>query len=185
VGAERLCEKGRGQIATVDEFLRAMTGDQARRWGITAIVLLLPAILLTVLETNSFWLAGPSGIIEHRMFPPFSRRWHDLSDARVLTTGCNRTEKSNHFIYDVRLSSGERFDLGGTQPVKGNKIGAIEEIDAKFDRKVEHKRWSHLDRDPVHPACLNYWVGQLDRDGLRLVKLLRLTAEESRGLPLR
>ncbi len=148
---------------TVDEFLRAMARDQARRWGIAAIVLLLPAMVVIALEINNFWVAGPMGIVEHRMFPPFSSRRYDLSDARVLTTGCNRTDKNNNLIYDVRLSSGERFDLGNTRPLKGSKIGAIEEIDAKIDPKIEHKRWSHLDRDPVHPACLYHWVGQFDR----------------------
>ena len=168
---------------TVDEFLRAMARDQAGRWGMAAIVLLLPAVLLMALETNSFWVAGPSGIIEHRMLPPFSSRRYDLSHARVLTTGCNRTDKSNHLIYDVRLSSGERFDLGSTRPLKGSKIGAIEEIDAKIDPKIEHKRWSHLDRDPVHAACLYHWAGQFDRDGQRrLAKLLRLTAAEAGGI---
>ena len=168
---------------TVDEFLRAMAGDQARRWGMAAIVLLLPAVPLMALETNSFWVAGPSGIVVHSMLPPFSSRRYDLSDARVLTTGCNRTDKSNHLIYDVRLSSGERFDLAGTRSLKGSKIGAIEEIDAKIDPKIEHKRWSHLNRDPVHPTCLYHWAGQFDRDGQRrLAKLLRLTADEATGI---
>jgi hypothetical protein len=44
---------------TVDEFLRTMAGDQARRWGMAAIMLMLPAVLLMALETNSFWVAGP------------------------------------------------------------------------------------------------------------------------------
>lgn len=169
--------------ATVDDFLRATASDQARRWGMATIMLLLPAILLTMLETNSFWVAGPSGIIEHRMFPPFSSRRYDLSDARALTTGCNHTEKNNHLIYYVGFSTGERFDLGNTQSLKGNKIVAVEEIDANIDRKIAHARWSHLDRDPLHPACVNYWAGQINTDGQRrLAKLLRLTADEARGL---
>lgn len=175
-----------GRSTTVEDFLRAVARHQARSWGMAAILLLLPAILLTALETNSFWVAGPAAILEHRMFPPFSNRRHELSDARGLTTGCNHTEKNNLLIYEVRLTSGERFDLGNTQPLKGNKIGAIEEIDAKIDRMIEHNRWEHLNRDPVHPACLNHWAAQFDRDGQRrLTKLLRLTAEEARGLPIR
>jgi len=171
---------------TVDDFLRGMAGHQGRKWGTAAIVLLLPAVLLTVLETDSFWVAGPSGIVEHRMFPPFSSRRYDLIEARALTTGCNHTNKSNRLIYEIRLSSGEQFDLGGTEPFRGNKIRAIEEIDARVDRKIEHKRWSHLNRDPVHPTCLTVWAGQFDRDGQRrLATLLRLTAEEVRGVFLR
>jgi hypothetical protein len=154
--------------------------------GIAAIVLLLPAIVVMVLETNNFWVAGPAGIVEHRMFPPFSSRRYDLTEARALISGCNHTDKNDRLIYNVRLSPDGQFDLGDTQPFGGSKIGAIEAIDAKVDRKIEHRRWSHLDRDPVHPSCLRHWAGQFDRDGQRrLAKLLRLTADEARGLPVR
>ena len=169
------------RFTTVDNFLRGMADHQARRWGIAALVLLPPAVLLTALETNSFWVVGPSGIVEHRMFPPFSSRRYDFSEARALTTGCNHTDKSNRLIYEIYLSSGEHFDLGDTEPFTGNKIGAVEEIDANVDPKIAHRRWSHLERDPVHPTCLTAWARQFDRDGQgRLAKLLRLTADEVR-----
>ena len=114
------------RFTTVDNFLRGMADHQARRWGIAALVLLPPAVLLTALETNSFWVVGPSGIVEHRMFPPFSSRRYDFSEARALTTGCNHTDQSNRLIYEIYLSSGEHFDLGDTEPFTGNKIGAVE-----------------------------------------------------------
>ena len=172
--------------ATVDDFLRGMAGHQARRWGIAAIVLLLPAVLLTVLETNSFWVAGPSGIVEHRLFPPFSSHRYELSAARALTTGCNHTDKNNRLIYQIRFAADEQYNLGDTKSIRGSKLKAIEEIDAKVDRSIEHRRWSHLNRDPVHPTCLAVRTGQFDGDGQRrLAKLLRLTADEVRGAHLR
>src|SRR5262245_7899996 len=171
-----------GRAATVDGFLHAMAVDQARRSGVVALVLLTPAAILTALETNSFWVAGPSAIVEHRMLPPFSSRRHELKEATALTTGCNHTDKSNRLIYDVHLASGESFKLGDAKAASGSRIGAIETIDARIDRGVEHRRWSHLDRDPVHPACLGYWASQFDRDGLqRLTRWLRLTPQELRG----
>jgi hypothetical protein len=168
--------------ATVDGFLQTMSRDQARRWGIGAAVFLLPAVALTALETNSFWVAGPSGIVEHGMLPPFSSRRYELKEVAELTTGCNNTEKSNRLIYDVQTVSGGTLSLGDAKAVKGSRIGAVEAIDARIDRSVEHRRWSHLDRNPVHPACLGFWASQFDRDGLqRLVRLLRLTPDELRG----
>ena len=168
--------------ANVGDFLRDMVDHQTRRWGRAAILLLLPAVLLTVLESNSFWVAGPAGIVEHRMFPPFSSRRFALTVAAALTTGCNHTDKNERLIYEIRLASGEQFDLGDAEPFRGNKIAAIEEIDAKIDQEIEHVRWSHLHRDPVHPACLNGWARQFDRDGQRrLAKLLRLTTDEVRA----
>src|SRR5262245_53732513 len=171
---------------SVDDFLRAMAGHQARKWGIAALVLLLPAVVVTALETNSFWVVGPTGVVEHRMFPPFSSRRYDFSEAKMLTTGCNHTDKNNRLIYRLHLSSGEHFDLGDADPFRGNKIGAVEDIDAKVDPKIAHRRWSHLDRDPVHPACLTAWARQFDRDGQRrLAKLLRLTPDEVRDWSFR
>jgi hypothetical protein len=66
------------RFATVEDFLRGMAAHQTRRWGLAALVLLPPAVLLTALETNSFWVAGPSGIVEHRMFPSFSSRRYEF-----------------------------------------------------------------------------------------------------------
>ena len=116
------------------------------------------------------------------MLPPLSSRRHDLKAATALTTGCNRTDKSNRLIYDVHLASGETFNLGDAKATGRSRVAAIEKIDAVIDRGVEHRRWSHLDRDPVHPACLGYWASQFDRDGLqRLTRLLRLTPQELGG----
>jgi hypothetical protein len=171
-----------GRAATVDGFLHAMAVDQARRSGIAALILLTPAVVLTALETNSFWVAGPSGIVEHRMLPPFSSRRHELKEVVALTTGCNHTDRTNRLIYDVHLGSGESFKLGDAKAVSGSRIGAIEKVDARIERGVEHRRWSHLDRNPTHPACLGYWASQFDGDGLqRLTKLLRLTPQELSG----
>jgi hypothetical protein len=168
--------------ATADSFLHAMAVDQARRTGIAALILLTPAVVLTALEANSFWVAGPSGIAEHRMLPPFSSRRYDLKEVTALTTGCNHTDRTNRLIYDLHLASGESFKLGDAKVVSGSRIGAVENIDARIERGVEHRRWSHLDRNPAHPACLGYWASQFDGDGLRRVtKLLRLTPQELSG----
>lgn len=173
-----LVRRAAATSTNVDDFLRAIVGRMERGWGMATIVLLPSAIVLTALETDSFWVAGPTGIVEHRMFPPFSSHRHDLSEASVLTTGCNHTDENENLIYDIGFSSGEEFDLGGTQALTGSKLGAIETIDARIGSKIEHRRWSHLDRDPIHSSCLSHWARQFDRDGRRrLAKLLRLTAQ--------
>jgi len=165
----------------IDGFLHAVADHQASRWGIGAIVLLTPAIVFTALETNSFWVAGPSGVVEHRMFPPLSSHRHDLKDVTRVTTGCNNLGKDNRLIYDIHLASGESFGLGYAEPAKSGDVRAVEAIDARLARDIVHRRWSHLDRDPVHPLCLRHWATQFDRDGpRRLAKLLRLTPDELR-----
>jgi hypothetical protein len=168
--------------ATADEFLRGVARGVARPWGIAAAVLLPLAIVLAAAETNSFWVAGPAGIVEHSMLAPFSSQHHDFSEVTTLTTGCNHTDDGESLIYDVVLPSGEEFGLGA-DPVKavaGNKTVAIEAIDAQIRQtgKAEHRRWQWLDRDPVHPRCLGYWARQFGSDGRqRLARLLRLTAQ--------
>jgi hypothetical protein len=163
--------------ATVDDFLRDISRRMSRRWAIATIVLLPPAVILTVLETNSFWVAGTAGIVEHRMFPPFSSRSHDLSEAATLTTGCNHTEDNENLIYDIGFPPGLQYNLGRASAVEGSKLTAIEAIDAQIGGRVEHRRWSHLDRNPLHPTCLDHWMKQFDSDGRRrLGRLLHVTA---------
>jgi hypothetical protein len=162
--------------ATVDDFLRGVAAHQARGWGITAVLLLTPAVVLTALDTDHFWVAGPAGIVEHRMFPPFSSHTHDPSTATTLTTGCNHTDDDERLIYDIGFATGDDFDLGSTEAVSGSKLAAIEAIDAPLGTGVARERWSHLERDPLHPTCLRYWATQYDSDGRRrLTRLMRLT----------
>jgi hypothetical protein len=165
----------------IDGFLYAMAADQARICAIAAFLLIVPAIAFTALETNSFWVAGPSSVDEHRMFPPFSSQHHDLKDVKKVVAGCNNTDKSDRLIYDIYFASGDSFGLADAQPAKSGDTHPIEVIDAGLARDIVHERWSHLNRNPVHPACLNHWAAVMGPDGARrLVSLLRLTPAELR-----
>jgi hypothetical protein len=184
-GARWRVRRAAAASATVDGFLYGIARQGACPSGIAAAVLLPLATVLAAASTNSFWVAGPAGIVEHSMLAPFSSQHHDLTEIRTLTTGCNHTDDSESLIYRVVLPSGEEFDLGNAEPVKaiaGSKAIAIEAIDAQIRRtggKVEHRRWQWLDRDPLHPSCLVFWARQFGNDGAgRLRRLLHLTAEE-------
>src|SRR5262249_15259715 len=99
-------KRAAAQSNDIDSFLYAVAGHQARRWALGAFVLLVPAVMFTVLETNSYWVAGPSGVDEHRMFPPFSNQHHELKDVKKIVTGCNNTDKANRLIYDFHFRVG-------------------------------------------------------------------------------
>jgi hypothetical protein len=149
------------------------------------VVLLVPAIALTALETNSFWVAGPTGVVEHRMLRPFFSQSHDLKGVVKVVTGCNNTDKSDRLIYDIYFASGDSFGLADAEPAKGGDARPVEAIDARLASEVAHQRWSHLNRNPVHPACLRHWAARLGEDGpRRLAKLLRLSADELRQASL-
>src|SRR5262245_26492550 len=70
----------------IDGFLYAVASHQARRWALVAFVLLAPAVTFTVLETNSYWVAGPTGVVEHRMFPPLWNQRYELKDVKRIVT---------------------------------------------------------------------------------------------------
>jgi hypothetical protein len=168
------------EATTVDAFLLAMAGRMVRPWRIAAIVLLPPAVALTALETNSFWVAGLSGIEDHRMFPPLYSRHYDIGDAKTLTTGCDHIDDNDWFIYKISLPDGEEFNLGRAVAVEGTTLVAIEAIDVKFGSRFEHRLWeapARAARDSLAPLCLGHWVKQFDSDGRRrLAKLLHVTA---------
>jgi len=174
------------QSNDVDGFLYAMVEHMGRRCFIATLLLIVPAIGFTAIETDHFWVAGPFGVVEHRMFPPFSPQRHDLKDAKKIVTGCNNTDKEDRLIYDLYFASGDSFGLADAQPAKKGNTRPIEAIDAELPRDVVHERWSHLDRNPVHPACLTHWAELIGSDGpRRLVSLLRLTQAELREVSAR
>lgn len=163
------------QAGDAQGFMSAYLRDQIRLWGTCAAALLLPALVITVLETRNYWVAGPAGIFEQRLFQPFTRNHHALNAAKELATGCNNTSRANHLIYDVTFPSGTSFDLGDAEQVKNGDIARLEVVDQSIAPTVPHTRWSHLHRDPLHPACLDYWSGRFDANGsARLAKLLRI-----------
>jgi hypothetical protein len=174
------------QSSDIDGFLYAVANHQARRWALAAFVLLVPAVTFTVLETNSYWVAGPSGVVEHRMFPPFSHQHHELKDVKRIVTGCNNTDKANRLIYDIHFASGDSFSLGYAEPAKSGDPRPIEAVDTVLPRGIAHQRWSHLNRNPVHPACLKYWAALMGPDGVRrLTGLLRLKPTDVREVFVR
>jgi hypothetical protein len=168
--------------ASVDDFLRRVAEYQARGCLNVAIALLMPTLILTGLETNSFWVAGPSGIVEHRMFPPFSSRHHDLSEVATVTTACHYVKGRYIWdkdraepVYQVHLSSDEQFNLGDAEAVEGSKIAAIEAIEAIDARLGRSVRRFRVQPEPLKKSsCITYWRGQFGLDGLaRVLRLMR------------
>ena len=120
------------------------------------------------------------------MFPPFSNQRHELQDVKKIVTGCNNTDKANRVIYDIHFASGDTFSLGYAEPAKSGDARPIEAIDTALPRDIAHQRWSHLNRNPVHPACLRHWAALMGPDGLRrLASLLRLTPADLREVLVR
>ena len=153
-----------------------MAGRRVRRWRIATIVLLPVAAVMTVLETNSFWLAGPSGIDDHRMFPPFYSQHYNIGDA---TAGCDHSADldKDEFIYEMAFLDGEKFNLGEANALKGTTLAAIEAIDVKLGSRIEYRQRLLQGRNPLHPLCLRHGVTQFDSDGGHwLAKLLHATA---------
>ena len=167
------------EASTAEELLLGVARRRVRRWRIATIVLLPAAAVLTVLETNSFWLAGPSGIDDHRMFPPFYSQHYNIGDAMALTTGCDHSVDldKDEFIYELAFLDGEKFNLGEANALEGTTLAAIEAIDVKLGSRIQYRQQLLQGRDPFHPLCLRRWVMQFDTDGgRRLAKLLHITA---------
>src|SRR5262249_4126621 len=167
------------EASTAEELLLGVARRRVRRWRIATIVLLPAAVVLTVLETNSFWLAGPSGIDDHRMFPPFYSQHYNIGDAMALTTGCDHSDDldKDEFIYEMAFPDGEKFNLGEANALEGTTLAAIEAIDVKLGSRIQYRQRLLQGRDPFHPLCLRHWVTQFDTDGgRRLTKLLHITA---------
>lgn len=177
--------------ATADQFLLAVSGFSARLIWYPAALFTAAGVCVTALETNSFWFAGTAGIVEYRMFPPFSVRRYDLAEVTMLETGCSyssggrRSGSERRLHYTLHYANDVGFGLARARAIEGKKLEAIERIDAMLAPEVPHIRWQWLDNNPLHSTCFAYWAGEFTANGTqRLAKLLRLTPQETRDLGL-
>jgi hypothetical protein len=70
--------------------------------------------------------------------------------------GCNKGKDGGSLIYEVRFSGGKKHRLPNSGTYSGTGwFEALERVDALLsDGDVHFRRWSWLNRDPLHPACL-------------------------------
>lgn len=138
----------------------------------------LSAVAL-VRDVNTHSLFTEQAYIRSPFFPWGSAAPRLWSSAAYVEVGCNHIEGRNageDAIYRIVFRNGDSASLDSATHVRGSWLRNVELIDAQLRaRNVPVRRWRWMNRDPMHPACLEAhrsWLGP--EDFQRLSRLLRM-----------
>lgn len=140
-----------------------------------ALVALSSYAVYRDVRTNSVYT--PSSYIRVPFFPWGSREARPWADARRVELGCNHVDgDSDSLIYKVHFTDGEWVNLAYADPLPGDDwLTAAEQIDAELAAGgAEFRRWSWMDRDPLHPLCLRVMQQSFGPNFWRIERLLRI-----------
>lgn len=157
-----------------------------RRWNALSlwIALLIGAVVLTisafavVRDVNTHDILTRSAYIRSPFFPWVAtepRLWRDAVEVEV---GCNHVEGRNSYdtiVYEVKFADGASVDVALGTPWRGLWIDHVELIDSELrDAQAPFRRWSWLNRHPLHPACLAAMHDSAGNQYSRIEHLLRI-----------
>jgi hypothetical protein len=150
------------------------------RWTMIAAVagLALAGVALAR-DVQAHTLYTQSSYIRAPFFPwgrSEPRLWRD---AVKIELGCNHVEGRNAYdkiIYSVHFADGAKVDVGNGWALPGGDwLQNAELIDAELRAsEATFERWSWMNREPLHPACLAVMRGSFGADYPRIERLLRI-----------
>jgi hypothetical protein len=151
---------------SADDLLLAVARDQRRLWSGFTLLIAIPSMAFALAGSNSGWAAGPLGVVRHGLTSEHRYAW---VTARSVTLGCNETKDDHALEYAVAFP-GWTAELGPAGDQQGGRtlpeatwISGLAKTDGLLRYlKTPRRRWSWLDRDPMHPACLAYWRAVAD-----------------------
>lgn len=101
--------------------------------GALAFAGTVASVAVTVIEANSFLVAGSNGVLQQIFAGEVTRKVYQLGDARVVETDCYETSgrsKEWRVLFKLQMKDGEAFDFGNAVPVTGSRLDALEVIAA-------------------------------------------------------
>jgi hypothetical protein len=154
------------QAPSADALLERFGRRQTRGWAIFTLATAVPAAAAIAVGDDGWWALGPKGGVLHQYGMTHAVAW---ADARSVTLGCNETKDTHDLKYEVAFPGwtqdlGNDGDtLGGKTMAERDRIAGVLRADAQLRaQKTPRLRWSWLDKDPMHPACLAYWRAVAD-----------------------
>lgn len=163
-----------------DDYIRSFFTRMARvslKWSSAIFTL---ATLVVFKEVNSYEVYDEGQIGEARLLSVSGLEMWDAEDIDYVELGCNHItgkNASDDIIYRIQMKNGSKLYMEDAEPVRGNWLDNALLIDVALeDAGVTFKRWSWLQRDPLHPECLGAQLRKLgEEDYDILLKLLRVT----------
>ncbi len=146
---------------------------------IAGVVGLAVAGVALVRDVNAHTVYTATSYIRAPFFPWGSREPRPWRDAENVEVGCNHIDGRNaadNLIYQVHFADGADVDVALGMPLPGGDwLRNAEIIDAELRAGgARFRRWSWMERDPLHPACLNVMRRSFGQDYPKIEQLLRI-----------
>lgn len=166
------------EIGPDDYISKAMPNMEKPLGG---IVLTLVAMAMVILdrEFQTYDIYSAEEYLATPLFPWDHEKTGKWRDARFVELGCNHVtgkHVSDDIIYDVVFDENSSVRISSAMPVNGSLLDQLEIIDQNLrDAGIPFRRWEWLDRNPLHPACLDAQKRRFSSaDYQRIRRLLRV-----------
>lgn len=129
------------------------------------------------LDMTSYAIYTEEGIYRSHFLPWKRDGLIPWNTADYVELGCNQTDDGPSIVYDITFKDGSSKRIEDGIPFTDYSwLESLEIIDQKLsDGGARFRRWVWLERDPLHPKCIQGYYGYLGKDrGDRLMNLLRV-----------
>jgi hypothetical protein len=164
-----------------DDFLDRLAGGMVRYLRRAALGSLAVTIILFWFVPAHYYWATDNAIEDHRLLLWSQTSSRSLMSAITVTSGCPVLPRDGStLIYSIHFSDGTDADLGSWQPVRGDRLDALEKIAAHVPPTATHEYFSNaIGSPPLDADCLRQFAGPPGTErAIRLLKLLNATAAE-------
>lgn len=160
-------------------YLRRWAGAGNKTTAIIGAAIFAVSALAVLRDVSAHSLYTPDAYIRAPFFPWGSTAPHAWRDATEVEVGCNHIEGRNaadNIIFDVKFADGDAVDVSLGMPLRGGDwLESAERIDAQLrEGGASFERWSWMNREPLHPACLSVMRRSFGADYPRIERLLRI-----------
>jgi hypothetical protein len=165
--------------ADPERYLQRWANHNNKLTGVLGAAVFLVSALAVARDVGAHTLYTQDAYIRAPFFPWGSRAPHAWRDATEVELGCNHIGGRNaadNIIYDVTFADGASVDVALGIPLRGGDwLENAERIDAQLrEGGASFRRWSWMQREPLHPACLAVMRQNFGADYPRIERLLRV-----------
>jgi len=172
-----------GKFKTGSDYIDAICRKMISSLSKVVVPSLVLVLGLVWLETSWYKFYTPTHIVKNGLWSNAleKKKWRDISDVEL---GCNFIEArdsnpaSNNIIYRVKWSDGSKASLDIDNQINGKIwLENFETVDTEIrSGNATFKRWVWLERNPLHPTCLNHFRTDLGPELTpRFNRLLRIS----------
>jgi len=159
-------------------IIAAMTSADKYFWS-GALILAAIAVMTLDRELQTYDVYTADAYLATPLFPWEEEKTGMWRDADHVELGCNHVtgkNASDDIIYNVKTNDGATIGLANARPIEGTLLEQLEKLDAALvEAEVPFRRWRRMDRNPLHPDCMEAQQRKLSaEDYSRMIRLLRV-----------